>query len=101
MQQEQFIHIDRFGNKFYYSDREMKTLHRTDGYAIVDIEGKENQYWFNGVYYTDFSFKTIFQPNPVDLIYNDESPHDRSYCNITMSSTGNITINWNASSQQI
>ena len=33
MSKEQFIHIDKSGFKFYYSDREMTILHREDGPA--------------------------------------------------------------------
>jgi len=33
MSKEQFIHINEFGDKFYYSDREMTILHREDGPA--------------------------------------------------------------------
>ena len=36
---EQFIHIDTNGNKFYYSDREMKIRHREDGPAIEWSDG--------------------------------------------------------------
>ena len=37
--QEQYIHIDRYGNKFYYKDRKMKNLHRNDGPAIECPDG--------------------------------------------------------------
>ena len=39
MKKEQFIHIDKCGNKRYYSDREMKILHREDGPAIEYADG--------------------------------------------------------------
>jgi len=39
MKKEQFIHIDEFGDKRYYSDREMKIFHREDGPAIEDPNG--------------------------------------------------------------
>ena len=37
--QEQYIHIDKYGNKFYYKDRKMKNLHRNDGPAIEYADG--------------------------------------------------------------
>jgi len=39
MQKEQFIYVDKYGNKAYYSDREMTTLHREDGPAIEHSDG--------------------------------------------------------------
>ena len=36
---EQFIHIDKYGNKLYYSDRNMTILHREDGPAVEGING--------------------------------------------------------------
>ena len=37
--QEQYIDIDKYGNKFYYKDRKMKNLHRNDGPAIEYPDG--------------------------------------------------------------
>jgi len=42
--QEQYIHIDTGGNKFYYKDREMTIFHRTDGPAIISANG--DKYWY-------------------------------------------------------
>jgi len=39
MKKEQYIHTDEFGDKFYYSDREMTILHREDGPAIEWADG--------------------------------------------------------------
>ena len=39
MQKEQFIHIDEDGDKYYFSDREMKILHREDGPAVEYASG--------------------------------------------------------------
>jgi hypothetical protein len=36
---EQFIHINEYGTKHYYSDREMKIHHREDGPAVEDADG--------------------------------------------------------------
>ena len=41
--QEQFIHIDEYGTKFYYKDREMTIFHREDGPAIECADG--NKWW--------------------------------------------------------
>ena len=49
---EQFIHIDKRGNKFYYSDREMTTLHRGDGPAIEWASGTKAWY-LNGKYHRE------------------------------------------------
>jgi len=42
--QEQYIHIDKHGNKFYYKDREMTIFHRTDGPACEWSDG--DKAWF-------------------------------------------------------
>lgn len=44
---EQFIHIEEDGNKYYYSDREMKNLHREDGPAVERVNG-DKQWYING-----------------------------------------------------
>ena len=41
---EQFIHIDENGDKFYYKDRTLNTLHRVDGPACEWSDG--TKYWF-------------------------------------------------------
>jgi len=43
----QYIEIDKYGDKFYYSDREMKILHREDGPAFVGSCGGKS-WWVNG-----------------------------------------------------
>ena len=40
-QQEQFIHIQKNGNKYYYKDREMTIYHRLDGPAIEGLSGSK------------------------------------------------------------
>lgn len=40
----QYIEIKENGNKFYYSDQEMKNLHREDGPAVEYSNG--NKAWF-------------------------------------------------------
>ncbi len=44
---EQFIFVSRYGGKFYYSDREMKNLHREDGPAI-EFEYGTKAWYING-----------------------------------------------------
>jgi|SRR6056300_328613 hypothetical protein len=41
---EQFIHINNKGDRRYYSDREMKKLHREDGPAIEWAGGTKDWY---------------------------------------------------------
>jgi len=47
MKQEPYIHIDKYGNKFYYSDKAMKVLHRDDGHAVKYVDG-DKSWWING-----------------------------------------------------
>jgi hypothetical protein len=44
MSKEQFIHVDRDGDKFYYSDREMTIQHREDGPAVEYADGYKAWY---------------------------------------------------------
>jgi hypothetical protein len=44
MSKEQFIRVNENGTKLYYSDREMKILHREDGPAVECANG--NKWWF-------------------------------------------------------
>ena len=44
MQEEQYIHINEYGNKRYYKYREMNILHRLDGPAI-EYAGGSKQWW--------------------------------------------------------
>jgi len=44
MSKEQFIHINEYGSKRYYSDRDMTILHREDGPAIEWHNG--DRYWY-------------------------------------------------------
>ena len=37
--QEQYIHIDKYGNKSYYKDKAMTMLHRIDGPAFEYADG--------------------------------------------------------------
>ena len=46
MSKEQFIHIDKDGDKFYHSDREMKIRHREDGPATEYASGFKS-WWLN------------------------------------------------------
>lgn len=42
--QEQYIHIDESGNKFYFKDRKMKIFHRNDGPAVEYADGGKTWY---------------------------------------------------------
>ena len=44
MQKEQFIHINEYGTKRYFADREMTILHREDGPAVEGYDG--GKWWF-------------------------------------------------------
>ena len=44
---EQFIHINEYGTKCHYSDRNMEILHREDGPAIEYADG-DKEWWING-----------------------------------------------------
>ena len=41
MQEEQYIRIDKYGNKLYYKDREMTIAHRLDGPAVEGADGSK------------------------------------------------------------
>ena len=45
--QEQYIHIDEYGNKIVYKDREMKICHRLDGQAVEHADGGK-EWWQDG-----------------------------------------------------
>jgi hypothetical protein len=42
--EEQYIHIDEYGNKLYYKDRAMTIRHRLDGPAIEYADGCKSWY---------------------------------------------------------
>ena len=44
MQEEQYIKIDKYGDKFYYKDKVMTVNHRTDGPAIERTNGHKAWY---------------------------------------------------------
>ena len=46
MKQEQYIHIDKNENKFYFKDREMTIYHRLDGPAIKLATGSKS-WWID------------------------------------------------------
>jgi len=84
---EQFIHISTDGTKHYYSDREMKILHREDGpaaeyangYKVWSVNGKRHRedgpavedadgsksWYINDKRLTEEEFNT--RMNPVEL----------------------------------
>jgi len=45
--QEQYIHIDTNGHKYYYKDKAMTTRHRLDGPAIIWSDGSK-AWWVDG-----------------------------------------------------
>ena len=49
----QYIKIDEDGDKYYYSDKEMTTLHREDGPAIKWFDG--GKWWYlNGKLHREY-----------------------------------------------
>ena len=49
---EQFIHIDEYGTKRYYKDREMTICHREDGPAVEYVNG--GKWWYvNGKHHRE------------------------------------------------
>jgi hypothetical protein len=45
--QEQYIHIDKHGDKFYFKDKEMTVFHRLDGPAVEWSIGYK-EWWVDG-----------------------------------------------------
>jgi hypothetical protein len=44
MKQEQYIHVDKYGNKFVYKDKDMTVLHNLNGPAIEGASGSKAWY---------------------------------------------------------
>jgi hypothetical protein len=42
MREQQYIHIDEDGNKYYYKDKEMTIRHRSDGPAVEYSHGTKS-----------------------------------------------------------
>jgi len=53
MKQEQYIHISKYGNKFYFKDREMTIHHRLDGPAVEWADGSKSWYVNDKLHRTD------------------------------------------------
>lgn len=54
----QYIKIDEKGHKFYFSDREMKNLHREDGPAMEFAEG-DKRWYLNDLRITEVDHKLL------------------------------------------
>src|SRR6056300_392975 len=52
MSKEQFIRINKDGNKYYYSDRAMTILHREDGPAFEYTDGGK-EWYINGEFHRE------------------------------------------------
>jgi len=83
-QEQQYIHIDTDGNKFYHKDREMTILHRLDGPAVEYVDGSKawyvngkchrtdgpayedtagtKEWWVDGEYLTEEQFNVLLAP---------------------------------------
>ena len=53
MQQEQYIRIDKYGDKFVYKDKHMSVFHNRDGPAIEYSDGTKAWYANNKLHRTD------------------------------------------------
>ena len=59
----QYIEISECGTKFYFSDKEMKILHREDGPALECAN--ENKWWYlNGIEHSEEDFNKKMNPAP-------------------------------------
>ena len=80
----QYIKIDEYGNNYYYSDKELKILHREDGPAVEWADGSKEwfindnrhredgpavegadgtkEWWINGKYLTEAQFNALKAP---------------------------------------
>ena len=62
--ESQYIEINKDGDKFYYKDREMKTVHRADGPAIEYADG--TKCWcIDGQYLSKKEFNELTAPEIV------------------------------------
>jgi len=59
--QEQYIWIDKYGDKFYYKDRAMSIYHRLDGPAIEYADG-DKSWWVDGKRLTEQEFLALTSP---------------------------------------
>jgi hypothetical protein len=64
--QEQYIHIDKNSNKFYYKDREMTIFHRFNGPAVEHADGYK-EWWVNGKRLSEGAFDTLTKPIELTL----------------------------------
>jgi hypothetical protein len=64
--QEQYIHIDKNNNKFYYKDREMTIFHRFNGPAVEHADGYK-EWWVNGKRLSEGAFDTLTKPIELTL----------------------------------
>ena len=62
----QYIEINKYGTKFYYSDKEMEILHREDGPAIEWADGSKCKCWcLNGIEYSEKEFNERLNPSHI------------------------------------
>lgn len=58
----QYIKIDEDGDKFYYSDKEMKIYHRENGPACEWADG-DKRWYLNGIKYSEEKFNEKMKPS--------------------------------------
>jgi len=50
---DQYIKIDEYGNKFYYSNKQLTIYHREDGPAYESLEGQKGSRFISKAWYVD------------------------------------------------
>ena len=78
----QYIKIDESGNTHYYSDREMKILHREDGPAYVGSLGSKS-WWVNGRLHREDGPAAIWHNGRKSWYLNDERVSEAEHKQLT------------------
>jgi len=90
MSKEQFIHINEYGTKRHYSDRNMEILHREDGPAIEYTNGRKA--WFiNGEYHREDGPAIEDADGYKEWFINDERLTEKEF-NARMNPTTELTL---------
>lgn len=87
---EQFIHIDEYGNKRYYSDREMAILHREDGPAVEYSSGSKKWY-LNGKRHREDGFAIEWEDGYKERWLNGERLTEEEF-NARMNPVTELTL---------
>ena len=78
----QYIEIDKNGNKYYYKDRELTILHRTNGHAVEWSDG--TKYWYiDGVRHRTDGPAVEWSDGTMSWYINDEYLTEEKFNEIT------------------